>query len=143
MNIQIVQTSQEKQDAFSVRSTVFIKEQGVPEHIELDQYDDEAIHFICYAASKEPIAAGRVRFLDNAGKLERICVIKELRGNAIGADLIKQMENAIQAEGKPLAKLHAQTHATKFYKRLGYHVTSKPFMDAGIEHVAMEKTLTS
>lgn len=141
MNIQIVQTPQEKQDAFSVRSEVFIKEQEVPEHLELDGHDDEAIHFICYSATNEPVAASRVRFLDGAGKLERICVKKELRGKAIGTDLIKRMERAIQEEGKPLAQLHAQTHATDFYKRLGYQVTSEPFMDAGIEHVAMEKTL--
>lgn len=141
MNIKIVQTPQEKQDAFSVRFEVFIKEQGVPEQIELDEYDDEAIHFICYSDTQEPIAASRVRFLGDAGKLERICVKKELRGNTIGTELIKRMEQAIQANHKSLAKLHAQTHATEFYKRLGYHVTSEPFMDAGIEHVAMEKYL--
>ena len=139
MNIQLVQTPKEKQDAFSVRFSVFVEEQGVPEEIELDEHDDEAIHFICYASSGNPIAASRIRFTDNAGKLERICVVKDYRGHSIGSKLIQLMEETILEKDVHIATLHAQTHATEFYKRLGYRVTSEPFMDAGISHVAMEK----
>ncbi len=141
MNIQLVQTTKEKQDAFSIRFTVFVHEQGVPKEIELDAHDDEAIHFVCYSSAGEPIAASRIRFTDHAGKLERICVLKDYRGQSIGSQMIQKMEKTIKHKNVHIAKLHAQTHATEFYKRLGYHVTSEPFMDAGISHVAMEKQL--
>lgn len=141
MNIQIVQTPQEKQDAFALRFTIFVEEQGVPKNIELDEHDDDAIHFVCYSDTHQPIAASRIRFTEGAGKLERICVLKNHRGNSIGSKLIQKMEQTILSEDVHIAKLNAQTHATEFYKRLGYHVTSDPFMDAGIPHVAMKKRI--
>jgi len=39
-------------------------------------------------------------------------------------------------------KLHAQTHAEGFYKKLGYVTVSGEFMDAGIPHVEMVKKLS-
>lgn len=141
MKIQIVQTPKEKQQAFSVRSTVFVKEQHVPEEIEVDAHDETAIHFIVFTDRQHPVAASRVRFVDQAGKLERICVLKEFRGASIGSELIKKMEESIVARGYSFATLHAQTHATSFYEQLGYVITSDPFIDAGISHVAMVKEL--
>ncbi len=141
MNIQIVQTPEEKQHAFSIRYTVFVEEQRVPEDIEMDTHDETAIHFVVYTEDHQPIAASRVRFIDQLGKLERICVLQAFRGASIGSALIKKMEETIIKHGFSYAKLHAQTHAISFYERLGYHVTSAPFMDAGIAHVAMGKKI--
>lgn len=141
MNIKIVQTPEEKQQAFSIRFAVFVEEQGVSKDIELDQHDATAIHFICYAEDQTPIAASRLRLVNKRGKLERICVLEKYRGLSIGTHLIQKMEKAIQTHNVHLATLHAQTHATSFYKQLGYETTSEPFMDAGIAHVAMEKQL--
>lgn len=141
MNIQLVETAEEKQDAFSIRFNVFVGEQGVPEDIELDEHDDDAIHFICYSNTRKPIAASRIRFIDGAGKLERICVLKDYRGKSIGSKLIQKMEDTIRSHDVHVAQLNAQTHATDFYRRLGYHVISESFMDAGIPHVAMEKRI--
>ena len=36
----IVQTEQEKKDAFFVRTEVFVKEQGLPLPLEIDEVDD-------------------------------------------------------------------------------------------------------
>ncbi|MGY0694234.1 GNAT family N-acetyltransferase [Virgibacillus sp. FSP13] len=141
MNITLVKSEQEKQQAFEVRTTVFVKEQNVPPEEELDQYDEEAIHFICYQDG-EPIAASRLRFVDKYGKLERICVLKEQRGKSYGAQLMQAMEAEIVKNGYQQAKLNAQTHAENFYKRLGYETVSGEFLDAGIPHVTMIKQLS-
>jgi predicted GNAT family N-acyltransferase len=37
--------------------------------------------------------------------------------------------------------LHAQTYALKLYENAGYRPRGRVFVEAGIEHVAMEKTV--
>lgn len=38
-------------------------------------------------------------------------------------------------------KLHAQTHAEDFYKKLGYVTNSDVFMEANIPHIVMIKRI--
>ncbi|MFC3040559.1 GNAT family N-acetyltransferase [Virgibacillus xinjiangensis] len=141
MNIKTVETEQEKQQAFQVRTKVFVEEQKVPTEEEIDQYDETATHLIGYDQQGEPIAASRLRFIDEFGKLERICVRKEERGKSYGADMIAAMEKIIVDHGYRKAKLNAQIQAKGFYQRLGYQTISGEFMDAGIPHVTMVKDL--
>lgn len=141
MNIQLAKSQQEIQQAFQVRTTVFVEEQKVPPEEEIDSFDEEAIHFLCYQ-NGVPIAASRLRFADDYGKLERICVLKEQRGKSYGAQLMQSMEAEIVKNDFKKAKLNAQTHAENFYKRLGYETVSGEFLDAGIPHVTMTKHLT-
>lgn len=138
MNIEIVETPEERKHAFHVRTVVFVEEQKVPEEEELDQFDETAIHFVGYK-DNQPIAASRLRFVGEYGKLERICVLKEYRGKSFGKDMIQAMENIIKKNGYTKAKLNAQTHAEDFYKKLGFKTVSGEFLDAGIPHVTMIK----
>ena len=141
MKIKIATNKNEQQDAFKVRTDVFVHEQKVPIHLEMDAHDQDAIHFIGYL-NGQAIAASRLRFLKEYGKLERICVLKPFRNRSYGKALIHEMEIAIMEQNCHQAKLHAQTHAIPFYKRLGYEVTSDVFLDANIPHVTMVKKLS-
>ncbi|RKQ32727.1 GNAT family N-acetyltransferase [Oceanobacillus halophilus] len=140
MEVKIVETHEELEQAYHVRMVVFVEEQNVPAEEELDEFDKTAIHFIGYE-KKQAIAASRLRFTEEYGKLERICVIKEYRGKSFGKELILAMEDVIKEKGYKKAKLNAQTHAEEFYKKLGYETISGEFMDAGIPHVTMIKEL--
>lgn len=140
MKIKVVETPEEKNQAFQIRTTVFVDEQKVSMEEEIDEFEDVAIHFIGYK-NKIPIAASRLRWVDDYGKLERICILKEFRGKSYGSDLIKRMETEVFKKGYKKAKLNAQTRAVEFYKRLGYIVVSEEFLDAGIPHVTMTKQL--
>lgn len=140
MYIKIVKTAKEKFDALRVRRIVFIEEQKVPEDLEIDGFEEEATHFVGYL-KKQPVAAGRVRFVDQKGKLERICVLKEHRGKSYGKKLIQEMEQFIKEKNISETILSSQVHAILFYEKLGYRVVSKQYMDAGIPHVTMKKQL--
>lgn len=140
MKIVEVQHEKELQDAFIVRTNVFVEEQQVPAHIENDDLEQEAFHFVGYIDQK-PIAAGRFRMVDDYAKLERICVLKPYRGKALGKALILQMEQSLIEKGINRAKLGAQTHAEPFYRHLGYHTVSEVFFEANMPHVLMEKVL--
>ncbi|RNF38490.1 GNAT family N-acetyltransferase [Planococcus salinus] len=139
--VKVVENPHEKEHAFEVRKTVFVGEQGVPMHIEWDEYDDSATHFVGYNL-EQPIAAGRVREVEmGTGKVERVCVLSDHRGQHVGVLMMDEMENYARSAGLFTLKLNAQSYAVPFYEKLGYTVTSPEFMDAGIPHRAMEKTL--
>lgn len=141
MSVSVATTSNEKEQAFFIRHEVFVKEQNVPLEIELDEYDEEAIHFLCYNDNDEPVGASRLRFIDNYGKLERICVLKPFRGQSFGKQLVEKMEKEIVKNGYHKALLNAQMDVASFYEELGYKIVSEPFSEANILHVTMEKSL--
>lgn len=140
MNVVLATTEKEKQDAFSVRRTVFVDEQQVPEEEEIDQYEDDCAHFVLYNG-EEPQGAGRFRFVDGYGKVERICVLKETRGTGSGKAIMNKIEEYAKEQGAAKLKLNAQVHAIPFYAGLGYEVVSDEFLDAGIPHKTMVKSI--
>lgn len=141
LQISQVTNERERNDAYSIRQEVFIDEQGVPIEDEMDEYDEQAIHFVGYVEER-PVLASRLRFVDEYGKLERICVVKDERGNHYGKEIIGRMEEVIVKHGYFKAKLNAQKYAEEFYEKLGYEKVSNEFLDAGIPHVTMIKDLS-
>ncbi len=121
-----------------IRITVFVEEQGVPFEEERDEYDEAALHFL---ATAEGAATGTARVLlkdeGNTAKIGRVAVSKSARGLGIGAALIRHIEHEV---GASQFLLDAQTHALRFYERLGYTAYGEEFMEAGISHRHMRKT---
>jgi len=140
MICKIVETQDELAEAYKIRMEVFVNEQNVPPEEELDEHDATATHFIIYD-NKTAVATSRLRFVDEYGKLERICVKQEYRGQSYGKQLLEAMEKVISDKHYKKAKLNAQTQAEDFYKKLGYKTVSEEFLDAGIPHVTMIKEL--
>lgn len=116
-------------------------EQGVPLHLELDEYDAISTHFIVLDQDKT-IAAARLREIDSkVGKVERVCVLKEYRGKKLGVLIMQKVEEYAIKQGWKKLKLNAQSYAVPFYEKLGFKVTSPEFLDANIPHRAMEKII--
>lgn len=157
MNYEIidVSTQAQMQEAFSVRRTVFIEEQEVPEALELDEHDDAGSTIHILARDERGRAVGTARFrsyhaddeTDGEGtarktaKIERVAVVASHRGTGLGRMLMERLEAEVRLAGFRIAKLNAQTHAQVFYERIGYQSHGSPFMEAGIEHIAMDKRL--
>ncbi|MFC7062823.1 GNAT family N-acetyltransferase [Halobacillus seohaensis] len=140
VDIRTAKTESEIKDAFAVREAVFVNEQNVSIDDERDALDETATHIVGYV-DEQPLIASRLRFVDDYGKFERICVVKSRRGLTLGKQVIQHMENVTKATGYYKAKLNSQTHAEGFYQSLGYETVSDEFIDAGIPHVTMIKTL--
>ncbi|WP_163103015.1 GNAT family N-acetyltransferase [Peribacillus alkalitolerans] len=139
MNVITVENEQQLEDAYSVRRTVFVDEQNVPEEEEIDAFEDEAKHFVLYDG-ETPVGAGRFRVLDGIGKVERICVLSSQRGKGAGNLIMDAIESYAYEKGIHKLKLNAQTQAIPFYEKLGYEAVSEIFMDAGIPHKTMLKS---
>lgn len=130
------------QDALYVRKEVFVKEQQVSEELEVDALEDQSTHFVLYDDAGKPIGAGRLRPIEGGGKVERVCILHSHRKQGLGEVLMKEMEQKAADLHYPSLTLYAQIQAEDFYKKLGYTVIStEPFMDANIMHVAMKKAL--
>ncbi|MGV3467357.1 MAG: GNAT family N-acetyltransferase [Heyndrickxia sp.] len=141
MEVIVAKTDAQYEDALAVRKEVFVGEQNVPTELEIDEYENEAVHFVAYDDG-EPVGAGRFRRKGEIAKVERICVLKSRRGEHIGEAIMKAIENEAIKAGFNTLVLNAQTHAIPFYEKLGYGITSEEFQEAGIPHVEMRKHLS-
>jgi ElaA protein len=118
----------------ALRRTVFIEEQGVSEAVEVDDLDSEAIHLLALQDG-QAVGSARLLVLGETGKIGRVCVLREGRGQGIGAALIRAAVARLrQVDGVKKAKLGAQTHALGFYAGLGFVPVGEVYLDAGIEH---------
>ncbi|RDI47733.1 GNAT family N-acetyltransferase [Falsibacillus pallidus] len=140
MKLQVVQNKQELEQAFLIRTKVFVEEQKVPEEEEIDQFENDSTHFLLMNDG-DPIGAGRFRNLEGKGKVERICVLSSQRGTGAGKIIMSGIEEFAKTQGLKILKLNAQTQAIPFYEKLGYEVVSDEFLDAGIPHRTMEKAI--
>jgi len=138
----IVETEKEYNDAIFIRRKVFVEEQDVPAHLELDEFDSEAVHFIAYDG-ETPFGAGRIRKIEpSIGKIERVCILENYRGKNLGNLIMQSMEDYAISKVFHKLKLNAQSHALPFYEKRNYIMTSPEFLEAGIPHRAMEKSLS-
>jgi predicted GNAT family N-acyltransferase len=133
-------TDGQLRDAHAVRKKVFVEEQNVPIEIELDEHEKTASHFVLYDG-KEPVGAGRLRIFDGKGKVERICVLPSHRGKGAGKEIMMKIEEHAKELQIDDLILNSQSSAIPFYEKLGYKIISEPFMEAGIPHQAMKKTI--
>ncbi|MCI2256101.1 GNAT family N-acetyltransferase [Domibacillus sp. PGB-M46] len=133
----------ELKKAFSIRKEVFVEEQGVPLEDEFDEFDTlegSALHILVYYQDKA-VGTGRIRWVGGVGKLERICILKPYRQFGLGKVIIGALETIAKEQETSQVKLHGQTQAEGFYKKLGYYVASDVFMEDGIPHLLMKKEL--
>lgn len=122
----------------SLRRIVFIEEQGVSEAEEVDDQDEDAVHFLL-TVGQVPTGSARMILMPDQAKIGRVCVLKAARGQGHGAALIRAAVAAAEdMPGIRLVKLAAQTHALGFYQRLGFAAYGGEFLDAGILHQGME-----
>ncbi len=75
------------------------------------------------------------------GCLGRLAVAGQARGLGVGVALVRAIEDAARARGLAAVDLHAQTHALGFYERLGYEAYGPEYLEAGIPHQGMRRSL--
>ncbi|WP_424019583.1 GNAT family N-acetyltransferase [Halorientalis pallida] len=137
----VADTERERADALAVRHAVFVEGQGIDEDRELDGLDDEAVHVVAYDDG-DPIGAARLREPETGtGKVERVAVREERRGEGWGRRVMATVHTAARESGLTRLVLHAQTEVEGFYRRLGYRTVSDEFEEAGIPHVEMVRAL--
>lgn len=128
-----------KVDAQPVRHEVFVVEQKVPLELEWDEKDVVSVHAVAYTEGK-PVATGR---LLPDGHIGRMAVRKAYRGSGIGGRILEALIREAAGRGDGVVMLNAQIHAEAFYARYGFVREGEEFMEAGIPHIAMRRSLNS
>ena len=145
--IRILESKKDRLLGFKLRTEVFVNEQNVPIELELDEKDnsEHTIH-IGYFNGDELIGIARLIDIDKEViHIGRVAIDKHHRGKGIGHKLILGCEDiAKNVLNKDFTiELGAQFYAENFYKKLGYNrINNNVYIDAGIKHIDMRKTIT-
>jgi predicted GNAT family N-acyltransferase len=151
LEVFLVNSPDDMQQALAVRRRVFIEEQGVPEDIEIDQHDvvprgdieRTGAQHVLAMLDGVTVATGRLVLGDADGRphIGRVAVLPEYRGRGFGRAVMASLHDIARQQGATAVTLAAQLHAFGFYEKLGYEARGEVFLDAGIEHRWMDVVL--
>jgi hypothetical protein len=125
------------EDICAIRYEVFVDEQNVAVHLEIDGLDGEAKHTLAFVDGV-PIGTGRIL---NDGHIGRVAVLKNYRGLGIGKLIMKELIKCAQDMSLEKVWLSSQWHAHSFYLDLGFDCVGEIYKEAGIDHIKMFKAL--
>jgi predicted GNAT family N-acyltransferase len=145
VEVKRVKNKKDLVEAFYIRKEVFVNEQGISLADEFDEFDTIngfCDHILVYS-NDQAVGTGRLRVINDFGKLERICILQPYRQYGLGKIIIKTLEKIAYERGLSQVKLHGQKQAEGFYIKLGYQTSSEVFLEDGIPHILMMKKLNN
>jgi predicted GNAT family N-acyltransferase len=74
-------------------------------------------------------------------KIRQMAVDPSRQRQGLGQRLLRAVEEQLCEAGVERTSLHARVEAVPFYRSLGYAVVGEEFIEVGIPHLAMEKTI--
>jgi len=74
-------------------------------------------------------------------KLRQMVVTPAAQRRGIGRQLVRAAEAIARARGIRTVELHARAYACEFYATLGYRIEGPQFLEVGISHFKMVRTL--
>ena len=141
VQVKILDSNEETEATRLLRIRVFVDEQGVPPDIEIDEFDDVAIHAVAYQAG---IIVGTGRLIidtPDEARIGRMAIERSLRRTGVGSVVLAFLESEASSQGVKQVTLHAQSYVKEFYSKHGYLEQGNTFLEAGILQVEMKKTL--
>ena len=127
-----------------LRSEVFIVEQNCP-YLDEDNKDQKGYHLMGW---KDDLLAAYTRLLPagvsypNMASIGRVVTSPAARGLGIGRELMEVSINKLyELFGHKPIKIGAQLYLQKFYESLGFVQTDEGYLEDGIPHIEMVKTL--
>jgi predicted GNAT family N-acyltransferase len=123
-----------------LRTAVFTEEQGIDPEIDFDGNDPQCLHVIAKSATGSTVGTAR---MSADGRIGRMAVLQAYRGQGIGRAMLETLVKAAAERGLSQVYLNSQRTAVGFYRALGFEESGKPFMEAGIEHIRMQRQITT
>ncbi len=120
LRIEMVRDLNDYMKVVAIRSSVFLAEQDCPYDEEFDHNDLSASHLIAYLRN-EPVATLRIRWFASFAKIERVCVMKHVRGGALVKLMIETAVEMIGRKGYRHVLGYIQKRLVPFWKQLGFH----------------------
>jgi predicted GNAT family N-acyltransferase len=121
----------------SIRTQVFVQEQGVHVDEEWDGEDEGCEHVLVYDDA-QAVATGR---LTPDGHIGRMAVLRSHRGRGAGSAALQALVDLARARGLAQVVLSAQVHAIPFYARHGFEAHGPEYEEARMPHRSMSRRL--
>lgn len=121
----------------TIRQTVFVDEQGVPQELAVDEQDPMAQHWIAYNEASQPVGVARLADY----QIGRMAVLKPFRDKGVGSAILRRILKLATDTSLDHLQLNAQLHAVPFYAGVGFEVCGAQFEEAGIPHLPMKLDL--
>ena len=140
---QVVHNEVQMRLCIRIREEVFINEQMIERHLELDEHDvlgdSNCTHYLL-SVDGMPVGTARTqKIAESSFKIQRVAISKSYRKAGYGKILIQKIEDYLKASHYLLG---AQEHAIAFYEKCGYTISSDVYIDANIRHRDMEKKIS-
>ena len=126
--------------ALALREEVFVREQGVPVEEEVDGRDEDALHLLAFE-DERVVGTLRLLFDGDTVKVGRVAVERRSRRRGVAAAMLAEAIAEARRRGCTRARLASQVDAVAVYEGAGFAVESDVFVEAGIPHVWMGRTL--
>ncbi len=114
---------------------------GHPREATVFPFEGESWHLV---AIEEGKVVGCVLFHPETaagGRLFQMAVEERRQGKGIARALVERLEREIAARGHREIHLHARVPVVPFWEKLGYALEGEEFVEVGIAHRTMRKTL--
>ena len=105
-----------------------------------DGRDHEAIHLVAVEDGRV-VGTCRLLFRGRTARLGRLAVEPAARRRGVAAAILRAATEAARRVEAERIELHAQTYALELYAREGYAGHGSEFVEEGIPHLAMRKSL--
>lgn len=106
------------------------------------EYD--SLHLACYDDGHQLLGCLVLKPLsDSTIKMRQVAVHPNVQKGGVGTLLVDYCEIVARDLGYRKMELSARLPAVPFYKRLDYHSVGEQYMEVGIAHQKMEKSLAA
>lgn len=141
LTFKITRGLEQNQEAIDIRQSVFVEEQGFI--VEFDDIDGIADHVTIF---KDEVPAATGRIFPKSGEedvyiIGRVAVLKEFRGQNLGFEIVKALQDVAVKDEVSRIELSAQVQAKGLYEKLGYVSEGESYLDEHCPHIKMVKRL--
>ncbi|MBR2298977.1 MAG: GNAT family N-acetyltransferase [Alphaproteobacteria bacterium] len=143
VDIKVVLSQKEFEDAMSVRRQVFVDEQNIAPELEFDGNDFSATHLVAYFKGS-PVGTIRLRYFKDFVKIERLCIAKNMRKTNTSALLIESALSFSATKGFEHAHALCKKELLNRWEKAGFFpVENAPSVSQnGMTLVPIAKKLT-
>ncbi len=142
--VRFASSVQDLDAGYALRRDVFEIEQNIPRPLDRDPYDYSADHVVAFDPGGRCVGTGRIVRMDaRTAHIGRMAVAKDQRKHGIGALVLEALERMAAMRGLSDLLVASQLPAESFYGNRGFVRQGDVFLDQGVPHVMMKKTISS
>lgn len=125
-----------------IRMKVFVLEKALALAAEFDQNDtSETVYSVLFDGNLPVATARLLNETDDVARIGRVATLKEYRGNHLGSQVVKALEDLARERQVKQLVIHAELTAAEFYEYLGYRRVGKPYDEDGVPCITLDKQL--